>query len=144
MSNHNGQFNPTQWSDFVPHLTADDLRGKAVTLVIEQVDTVEVYDKKQKELVEKPILRFAGKRKYLILSPINQGTLRAAFGPAIADSLGQTIVVKVERIKAFGEDKTPIRISLPSQPNGETPHATRHIDMTTGEVVDGADDQPTE
>ncbi len=137
-------YNPTQWSDFVPHLTGDDLRGKAVTLVIEKVEAVEVYDKKQKETVQKPILRFVGKRKYLILSPTNQKTLHAAFGPAIAGSIGKTIVVKVEHIKAFGEDKTPIRINIPVQLKIESQSTTLNGDAATGEVADPADDQKEE
>jgi hypothetical protein len=132
--------NYEQWADFVPHLTADDLRGQAVKATIESVSSGEYYNRKTRELEVKPRLHFKGKRKYLIVSNTNRDALRAAFGAKVGDVIGKTIVLKTETVKVGHNVETPIRIGVPkTQPTAQA------VDLATGEVMatDAAADAAT-
>jgi hypothetical protein len=91
-------------------LYAEDLQGRAVTLVIEDIlyeQTTDFTDNK----VEMLTLRFKGKKKRLRLCKTNVRLFWALFGKDDAKKpLGQQLTLQAMKVDAFGEVVDAIRI----------------------------------
>jgi hypothetical protein len=108
----------TLWSDYKPHLVADDLRGKAHSVTLERIEALPHYSRKHLKRMPMPCAFFKGKQKYLILTPTNQDTLRGLFGAKVSDAIGKCVVIKTVEVKVGDSLENPIRI-FPTPTNGE-------------------------
>jgi len=91
-------------------LYAEDLQGRAVTLVIEDIDYETTTDFTDSE-VELLTLRFKGKQKRLRLCKTNVRLFWALFGKDDPRApLGKEITLQSMKVDAFGEVVDAIRI----------------------------------
>lgn len=92
-----------------------DLIGRQVKVTIEAVIPQETEKDSGGKLIDRPILKLAGKKKRLIVGKTNMRILKAMFGAKVSGWIGQEIVLGVRYLdKCFGERNVPtIRIIYP-------------------------------
>lgn len=98
-----------------PNFISSELIGtegaeKVVTIV--DIDFAECYDEKTKQKVKKQTVFFE-ETKPLVLNKTNAKMLKKLFSPNDDDPsncVGHKIILKVEKIKAFGKEQEAIRI----------------------------------
>ncbi len=103
-----------------PFLKASDLdKRKPLALKIRDIAIEEVgMDKEQK-----PVLRFHGEARALVLNRCNSDTLRTALGDETDRWIGRTIELYVARVPFGAKTVDGIRVQVPEAPaedNGES------------------------
>jgi hypothetical protein len=86
--------------------------GAELVVTIKDIDFAECYDEGTKQKVKKQTVFFE-ETKPLVLNKTNTKTLKKLFSPNSdnpADAVGHRIVLKVEKVKAFGKTVDAIRI----------------------------------
>lgn len=86
-----------------------DCRGKEVQLEIESVsiDPLKGADGKEQK---KPVLRFKGKTKKLVLNKTNAKTVAKQHGTDTDNWIGKTITIYPTTCRAFGEESECVRV----------------------------------
>ena len=98
-----------------PNFINSDLigdKGAEKVVTIKDIDFAECYDEKTKQKVQKQSVFFE-ETKPLVLNKTNSKKLKKLFSPNSdnpRDAIGHKVVLKVERIKAFGKEVDAIRI----------------------------------
>lgn len=97
------------------YLKAADLGGRKIRLVIENVDYETVGDS------QKPVVKFKGKDKGLVLNKTNAMMIASAYGPETDDWLGKEIALVSEKVAFQGEIKDALRVKIiePVLPTGD-------------------------
>lgn len=120
------------------YVKAADLRGRDVTVVIDDIDPRHEL-KGQRGTEHKPVVTMRGKEKLWILNKTNAKTIAKLHGTEVTAWLGKAVVLYPTKIQAGGETVDAIRVRerLVAAPDteAEPPH-----DLDTGEVTD--DDLP--
>lgn len=86
--------------------------GAEKVVTIKDIDFAECYDEKTKQKVQKQSVFFE-ETKPLVLNKTNSKKLKKLFSPNSDDpreAIGHKVVLKVERIRAFGKEVDAIRI----------------------------------
>ena len=86
--------------------------GAEMVVTIKDIDFAEYYDEGTKQKVQKQAVFFQ-ETKPLVLNKTNAKTLKRLFSPNSdnpADSVGHKVILKVEKVKAFGQKVDAIRI----------------------------------
>jgi hypothetical protein len=104
------------WEKIIdPNFISAELIGEAgaeKVVTIKDIDFAECYDEKTKQKVQKQSVFFE-ETKPLVLNKTNSKKLKKLFSPNSdnpRDAIGHKVVLKVERIKAFGKEVDAIRI----------------------------------
>jgi hypothetical protein len=104
------------WEKIIdPNFISAELIGEAgaeKVVTIKDIDFAECYDEKTKQKVQKQSVFFE-ETKPLVLNKTNSKKLKKLFSPNSDDpreAIGHKIVLKVERIRAFGKEVDAIRI----------------------------------
>jgi hypothetical protein len=104
------------WEKIIdPNFISAELIGEAgaeKVVTIKDIDFAECYDEKTKQKVQKQSVFFE-ETKPLVLNKTNSKKLKKLFSPNSDDpreAIGHKVVLKVERIKAFGKEVDAIRI----------------------------------
>jgi hypothetical protein len=99
------------FSDLYPsrYLKASDLEGP-VTVVIESLDQEEVG----KDRDVKPVMRFRGVGKPLILNRTNGAAIAKLYGQATAAWLGKPVQLYTATVEVGGEQHDAIRVRAPA------------------------------
>jgi ribosomal protein L37AE/L43A len=87
-------------------------KGAEKVVTIKDIDFAECYDEKTKQKVQKQSVFFEECRPF-VLNKTNSKKLKKLFSPNSdnpRDAIGHKVVLKVERIKAFGKEVDAIRI----------------------------------
>ena len=98
-----------------PNFINSDLigdKGAEKVVTIKDIDFAECYDEKTKQKVQKQSVFFEETRP-LVLNKTNSKKLKKLFSPNSDDpreAIGHKVVLKVERIRAFGKEVDAIRI----------------------------------
>lgn len=86
--------------------------GAEKIVTIKDIDFAECYDERQQQKVKKQTV-FFNEEKPLVLNKTNARTLKKLFSPNSdnpADAVGHKVILKVEKVKAFGKTVDAIRI----------------------------------
>jgi len=104
------------WEKIIdPNFISAELIGEAgaeKVVTIKDIDFAECYDEKTKQKVQKQSVFFE-ETKPLVLNKTNSKKLKKLFSPNSDDpreAIGHKVILKVERIKAFGKEVDAIRI----------------------------------
>ena len=104
------------WEKIIdPNFISAELIGEAgaeKVVTIKDIDFAECYDEKTKQKVQKQSVFFE-ECKPLVLNKTNSKKLKKLFSPNSdepREAIGHKVVLKVERIKAFGKEVDAIRI----------------------------------
>jgi hypothetical protein len=104
------------WEKIIdPNFLSAEIIGEAgaeKVVTIKDIDFAECYDEKTKQKVQKQSVFFE-ETKPLVLNKTNSKKLKKLFSPNSdnpRDAIGHKVVLKVERIKAFGKEVDAIRI----------------------------------
>jgi len=104
------------WEKIIdPNFLSAEIIGEAgaeKVVTIKDIDFAECYDEKTKQKVQKQSVFFE-ECKPLVLNKTNSKKLKKLFSPNSdnpRDAIGHKVVLKVERIKAFGKEVDAIRI----------------------------------
>jgi hypothetical protein len=108
-------------------MRADEWVGKELSVYIEEIEDVTF------EQGLKPVLKFRGQEKGLVVNATNFDTLADAFGSNPSRWPGHTIVLKGEKVLFKGKRVDSIRVSVPKQAKPKSP-------PTEGEPSDSMDD----
>lgn len=99
------------WSDFEKYLRGDMLPlNKSITVTIERVTIEKTHPQPNGPAVSTPILYFKGKRLGMPLKTKDTRALRTMFGDDTEACVGKQIVIRAEKKKVGGEERTPIYI----------------------------------
>jgi hypothetical protein len=157
--NHVDLLFPSDW------LKAADFRGQTVTVVIARIDPRVELERKDRKKEKKPVVYLKGTWKPWILNKTNARLIAKIYGNEIADWIGRPVMLRMELVDSFGEQKEAIRVvpkaPPPPKKKGEAeaqtssdeaeaqtssdepePKPEMVIDEATGEVID--DGQPSE
>lgn len=123
------------------YVKAGELRGRDVTVTIESIEPRHELARTDGTKEYKPILRFAGKEKGMVLNKTNATTIAGLFGPEVSAWIGRSITIYPAHIQAFGKAHVAIRVRdrVPTD-NGPIPEAVQSVpavedhDPMTGEV----------
>ena len=105
------------------YISAADLDGQdetTITMLSLQIERIPAPDGSSEE---KPVLRFEGTDKGLVLNRTNADTIATLYGPETDQWPGQPIALFVARgVQAFGKtwDVVRVRSQVPSQVNGNS------------------------
>ena len=86
--------------------------GAEKVVTIKDIDMAECYDEQTKSKIQKQTVFFE-ECKPMVLNKTNAKTLKKLFSPNSdnpADAFGHRVILKVEKVKAFGKITTGIRI----------------------------------
>lgn len=104
------------WEKIIdPNFLSAEIIGEAgaeKVVTIKDIDFAECYDEKTKQKVQKQSVFFE-ETKPLVLNKTNSKKLKKLFSPNSDDpreAIGHKVVLKVERIRAFGKEVDAIRI----------------------------------
>ena len=104
------------WEKIIdPNFLSAEIIGEAgaeKVVTIKDIDFAECYDEKTKQKVQKQSVFFEECRP-LVLNKTNSKKLKKLFSPNSDDpreAIGHKVVLKVERIRAFGKEVDAIRI----------------------------------
>jgi hypothetical protein len=92
------------------YLRAEDLAGKAATVVISAVEDVE-FDKGLK-----PVLHFKDKKKGVVVNATNYDILAAAFGNNTVSWPGHTIILRGAKVRFKSQTVDSIVVEVPAKP----------------------------
>lgn len=105
-------------SELMPgrYLSAGDLKGQQVSVVIEQVELEKIGDE------EKLVVYFRGKKKGFVLNVTNQGSLTMLLGDDVDDQwIGATITLYATTTRYMNKAVPCVRVMEPHQmPRGAT------------------------
>ena len=101
------------FSDSGRWLKEPDLNGKRHEVIVDGVDLEDVDDDKQR-----PVVRFQGKKKGLILNRTNCASIESAFGDETDDWTGKTIILYPTTTLFKGKTVPCIRIDIPNDNQG--------------------------
>lgn len=91
-------------------LKAEDLKGRDVTLTIEEVEAD--FITKDKSEGKKVIISFVGKDKKLVANKTNCRTIAKLYGEETDDWIGKQIIIGPREVEYQGEMTWAIRVSL--------------------------------
>lgn len=104
------------WEKIIdPNFLSAEIIGEAgaeKVATIKDIDFAECYDEKTKQKVQKQSVFFE-ECKPLVLNKTNSKKLKKLFSPNSdnpRDAIGHKVVLKVEKVKAFGKEVDAIRI----------------------------------
>lgn len=86
------------------------LAGKDATMTIEGYDEPNTVKDATKKLIDKPILRFKGTDKGLILNKTNARTIGLTYGNEMDEWSGKQITLFATTCEAFGETVPCVRV----------------------------------
>ena len=99
-----------------PHLKAHDLGGKPRVVTVSRFMMKELWDRKAKEKVPKPVLYFKGVPKYLCLNPTTWEQIVSITGEETAERwAGRAVELFPTQEVHGGETWQVIRVRKPSQ-----------------------------
>jgi len=131
------------------YLKGAELMGKTVTVVIDGIDPRAELKKTDGTTEKRPLLRFKGKEKMMVLNRTNAQTIARMHGTEVKKWISKSIKLRAESVRAFGKDWDALRVveerngngKAKTQDNGNVLH-----DPVTGEVAYDAepgDDAPS-
>lgn len=113
-----------------PHLKAHDLGGRARVLTVSRFMMKELYDRKEKKRVPKPVLYFQGATKYLCLTPTTWEQIVTVTGEETAEKwVGKNLELYPTQETHGGDTWQVIRIRKPSQPAPAAQPAPRKAEV---------------
>lgn len=89
------------------YLKSDDLKGHRVRAVIEDVVVEEMADGSSK-----PVLRFQGRQKGMVLNKTNANVLAAAFGPETSAWHGREVELFSQMVSFKGTTTPGLRLAV--------------------------------
>lgn len=98
---------------FGDFLKAADIKGQRVMVTMESISIKKIGDDGE----EKPVLRFIGKDKGLVLNKTNAGMIAHFYGPETDDWMGRQIGLHVEPVSFQGRIVDAIRVAVPQTAN---------------------------
>jgi len=96
------------------YVKASDLRGKAVTVVIDRIVPRELLVMAGNKKDNKPVIYLRGKEKGWILNKTNARDIAKAWGPEVLEWIGKPVVIVSRQVEARGEVVDAIRVDLPA------------------------------
>lgn len=101
------------------YLGGHDLGGKEWTLTIESLDPRHKLRQKDNTFEEKPVLRFKGASKLMVLNKTNAERIAKLYGDELLDWIGKPVTLMTEKVYAFGKNHDALRIKevIPEQPS---------------------------
>ena len=101
------------------YLKADDLQGRQVPVVIESYAMEDIGDD------HKPVLRFVGKSKSVVLNKTNATTIAEGYGEEMDNWIGKKLILYPTKTFYAGKQVPCLRIMLPANaPTGTAPAAS--------------------
>lgn len=99
------------------YITAGDLNGKSFVLTIKAVVLEDMQSHDQKR-VTKPVVKFVGANKSMVLNRTNAMIIANLYGPSTDLWEGKRIEIYPTKVKAFGgmQDAIRVREHIPAQP----------------------------
>ena len=111
------------------YLSAGDFTGGSKTVTISEIGSREVYDRKTRALIDKPVIAFQEIEKMLVVNATNKNRLREYFGTtAIRSLIGKRVILNKEKCRgADGKPTEGVRIvGVPAE------KPTAHAEPATG------------
>jgi hypothetical protein len=122
-------------------LKAEDLQGRRVAVTIEEVTLEDLEFQNKKE--RKPVARFHGKEKALVLNRTNWNRLADFLGSDDSDDwTGKTIVLGVEKVDFQGKRVPAIRVLGLARPSAQSTPEPPPPEIPAEEFHAGDDDVP--
>jgi hypothetical protein len=106
------------------YLSASDLNGQSVTLVIDHLETTELEGKR------KMVLFFRKAKKGMVLNKTNAGNIAAAYGDETDDWHGKELVLFPAWVDYQGKSVEAVRVRAPTAK--DRPRAERGDPITSG------------
>ena len=118
------------------YLKGAELMGKTVTVVIDGIDPRAPLKKTDGSTEYRPLLRFKGKDKLMVLNKTNAQAIAKMHGSEVRKWIGKSIRLRAERVTAFGKDWDALRV-VPDK--GKAIDDGALYDPNSGEVAAGPD-----
>lgn len=122
------------------YLKGAELMGKTVTVTIDGIDPRAELKKTDGTTEHRPLLRFEGKEKMMVLNKTNAQTIAMIHGTEVKGWLGKSIKLRAEKVRAFGKDWDALRVV--AERKGKPQDNGLLHDPITGEVA--ADPDPAD
>lgn len=97
------------------YLSADDLRGKDHVVVIDAISPRDELQRQGGKKEYKPVIRFKGRNKALVLNKTNARTIAKLYGNEVTAWIGKAITLYPTRVQFGGSDVDAIRVR-PTEP----------------------------
>jgi hypothetical protein len=129
------------------YLSAGDFTGGSKTVTITEIGSREVYDRKTRALIDKPVIAFKEIEKMLVVNATNKNRLRDYFGTtAIRSLIGKRVILNKERCRgADGKPTEGVRIvGIPTdKPTAPAEPATQaQMERIHALIADGSINEP--
>lgn len=126
------------------YLSAGDFTGGTKTVTITEIGTREVYDRKTRTIIDKPVIAFAEIEKMLVVNATNKNRLKEYTGTSeIRKLIGKRVILGKEPCRgADGKMTEGVRVvgvptEKPSEPATEA-QKTRIADLIADGVINEA------
>ena len=105
------------------YLKGADLRGRDVTVTIEMIEPRHELARTDNTKEAKPLMRFRGADKGLVLNKTNAKTIASIYGMEVLRWIGQPITLYSAKVSAFGaiHDAVRVRPQRPKQRQNPQP-----------------------
>lgn len=125
---------PSNW------LHSEDLQGKRVAVTIEEITSEELNFEGRKQ--RKPVMRFQGKDKSLVVNRTNWNRLADFLGSDDSDDwIGKTIVLGVEKVDFQGKRVPAIRVLGLARPVAAKAPEPPPPEIPAEDALEAADDE---
>lgn len=94
------------------YIKSEDVSGEGTPFKILEVITEEFNDIETSLKEKKPVVRFHGEKKKLILNKTNWERLEKLFGPESDDWANKKITLRLEAVSAFGKTVDAVRVKV--------------------------------
>lgn len=120
------------------YLRGAELLGKTVTVVIDGIDPRAELKRTDGSTEHRPLLRFKGKDKMMVLNRTNAQAIARMHGTEVKGWIGKSIKLRAEKVTAFGKEWDALRVVV--ERGGKAPADDGALyDPDTGEVAAGPD-----
>lgn len=92
------------------YLKAADLRGKAVTVVIDSIDPRGELQMRGGKKEKKPIVYLRGKDKAWVLNKTNALAIAAIHGPEVTNWIGKSVTIAGRLVQFGGKEVDAVRV----------------------------------
>jgi hypothetical protein len=115
------------------YLKGAELMGKTVTVVIDGIDPRAELKRTDGTVEHRPLLRFKGKDKMMVLNKTNAQAIARMHGTEVKQWIGKAIKLRAEKVTAFGKDWDALRVVVERGAKQQDDGAL--YDPDTGEVA---------
>ena len=116
------------------YLKGAELQGKTVTVVIDGIDPHADLRKTDGTTEHRPLLRFKGKEKMMVLNRTNAQAIARMHGAEVKGWIGKAIKLRAEKVTAFGKEWDALRVVAERKGKQQDDDGSLY-DPATGEVA---------